>query len=110
MIATYKKQATRTFFAFLAILVLIAIVIMVQGKNDLTTALMLASGVCFFWSCWALAKAKGRSGWWLLAPLIANWLGALIILLLKDRTASAASGTAASATDEPPLPEWARTK
>jgi len=81
-----------------------------QGRNALTGVLAALGGFCFFWSCWALAKAKGRTGWWLLAPLILNWLGAVIILCLKDEALGDGESNASPMPGEETLPDWARTK
>ena len=43
------------------------------------------SGFAFIYAVWAYAKAKGRSGFWVLAALFGSVLGLIIIACLKDK-------------------------
>jgi glycerol uptake facilitator-like aquaporin len=111
MIASYKKQSNQMASAFAVILVLIVVLVVLQGRQtNVSKLLALAGGVCFFWSCWALIKAKGRTGWWLLAPIFLNWVGAFIIFCMKDLAPDDAQSQGISAPGEEALPDWARTK
>lgn len=110
MIASYKKQSKQALYGFLFALGFICLIMATQGRNALVSVLAVVGGISFFWSCWALAKAKGRSGWWLLAPIIANWLGAVIILCLKDKAPDDARSNETVKPGQEHLPEWARAK
>ncbi|PTT24029.1 hypothetical protein DBR12_00195 [Acidovorax sp. HMWF029] len=111
MIASYKKQSNQMAFALTAILVAIVVLVLLQGRQtNISKLLALAGGVCFYWSCWALIKAKGRTGWWLLAPILLNWVGALIIFCMKDLAPEDAQSQGILVPGEEALPDWARTK
>jgi hypothetical protein len=42
-------------------------------------------GAALYVTCWYYIKAKGRSGWWLLAPAFLNMIGLVLLLCLQDR-------------------------
>lgn len=53
--------------------------------HSLFQAFLLAASVSFLLGCWFLVKAKGRSGWWVLAPMLLQIIGLIVILGLQDR-------------------------
>jgi hypothetical protein len=92
MIASYKRKANIAGAIFLAAIigpVVLARVLAWTGhKMDmsdvdvLAKAMIIALAVPYFYGTWALLKAKGRSGAWVL--LAGTLIGMIVILLLKD--------------------------
>ena len=87
-------------YCFLGSLALIALMLVTTGRSLLTSFLVIINGFSFYLACWFAIKAKARSGWWILAPLMVLYLGALIVWLLEDKSPSPPK--------EGELPLWAR--
>ncbi len=102
MIAGYR-QLSKLLFAgyFAARLAGLIPVFLAAGegysRSPLFYAVYLAGTVLLFWGCWALARAKGYTGWLALLGL-AGILGLVALALFPDRVAEAAgAGEAAGA-------------
>jgi hypothetical protein len=71
------------------ILVLIATILEIDFEESLfkiiIIPLILLSSISFIIGLLFYLDAKGRSRWWILAPLTLNMIGLIILAFLKDR-------------------------
>lgn len=102
MIASRLAESKTAWKVFFGTLVALVLILVVSGRNPLTFILVMVNGVSFYWACWAYIKAKGRSGFWLLAPVLFVYLGVLILWFLDDKSEPDVA--------EDGIPSWARVK
>lgn len=70
-------------------------------KSPLFYGVYVTGTVLLFWGCWALARAKGYSGWYLLLA-VAGLLGLIVLAVLPDRSPSEPdAGAPADSASEP---------
>lgn len=90
MLAKYKRRSNiAAAVGFVAMLVLVFLTPLKPGGNVwkdgniILQSVSITTGVAWFYALWAYAKAKGRSGLWLLACIVP--VGLIVLLFLKDK-------------------------
>jgi len=89
MIQSYKKKSN---IAAAVMLVCMIPLILRPGQcnifdegNVLVMLAATAIPISFIYGCWAYARGKGRSGLWVIAPLLGSVVGLLVLVCLTDR-------------------------
>lgn len=92
MLAEYKRKSNIAVWVCVLSVVPLAVAAMNSEGNIWENGNILAmtsETICvgaFAYAVWAYVKSKGRSGFWVIAPIFGNVIGLIILASLKDKS------------------------